>query len=84
MVPEQTPPAQTSPELQLLPSSQAKPSRAGPSWAQPVAGTHESTVQEFVSSQLGAAPPMQTFAPLQVSDVVHALPSSHDAPLAFG
>src|SRR5262249_18941489 len=47
----------------------------------PVAGLHESSVQGLPSSQLGAAPPTHT-PPLQVSLVVHALPSSH-GPVLF-
>jgi len=52
-----------------------------PAWAQPVAGTHESVVQELLSSQLIAVP---AHAPLvQTSLVVQLLPSLHPVPLDF-
>jgi hypothetical protein len=49
-------------------------------WTHPVAGLHESSVQPFPSLQLGGTPPTQ-LPPEQVSFVVQALPSSHDAVL---
>jgi hypothetical protein len=45
-------------------------------WTQPEAGTQESSVQTFPSSQFGGAPPLQV-PPPHVSFVVHAFPSSH-------
>src|SRR2546428_10823874 len=45
---------------------------------QPVAGSHESSVQTFASLQLGAGPPTHT-PPAQVSAVVQALPSVQGA-----
>src|SRR2546421_714329 len=44
-------------------------------WPQPVAGSHESSVQGLLSSQLGPVPPTQA-PPEQVSPVVQAFPSS--------
>jgi len=49
-------------------------------WAHPVEALQLSSVQTLPSSQLGGAPPTQTPA-LQVSAVVHAFPSLHDAVL---
>ena len=70
--PTQDPPAQVSAVVQALPSSQDAVLLA---LTQPVAGTHESSVQGLLSSQLGAEPPTQD-PPAQVSAVVQALPSS--------
>jgi hypothetical protein len=50
-------------------------------FAQPVAGTHESSVHELLSSQFGGAPPTHA-PPAHASLVVQALPSSHDVPSA--
>jgi hypothetical protein len=73
----QVPPAQMSPVVQALPSSQAAVLAA---WTQPLAGLQESSVQAFPSSQLVAEP--LTHAPFtHVSPVVHAFPSSHAAVL---
>jgi hypothetical protein len=49
-------------------------------WTQPVAGLHESSVHTLPSLQFGGTPPTQ-LPPEQVSFVVQALPSSHDAVL---
>src|SRR5439155_24612025 len=66
------PPEQVSLVVQALPSSHGTVLGA---CTQPVAGSHESVVHTFPSSQLRAGPPVHR--PLeQVSPVVHALPSS--------
>jgi hypothetical protein len=75
--PTQDPPAQVSAVVQALPSSQEAVLLA---LTQPVAGTHESSVQGLLSLQLGAEPPTQD-PPAQVSAVVQALPSSQEAVL---
>jgi hypothetical protein len=75
--PTQAPPEQVSPVVQALPSLQLAVLLV---WVQPVAGLQASLVQGFESSQLGAAPPTQA-PPEQVSPVVQALPSLHDAVL---
>jgi hypothetical protein len=75
--PTQDPPAQVSAVVQALPSSHDAVLFV---FTQPVAGTQESSVQGLLSLQLGADPPTQD-PPAQVSAVVHALPSSHDAVL---
>src|SRR5207244_5270938 len=73
--PTHTPPAQVSAVVQALASLQGAVFGV---WTQPVAGSHESSVQRFASLQLGAGPPAQL--PLaQVSPVVQALPSVHGA-----
>ena len=67
------PPAQMSPVVHGLPSSQA----VVLFWCtQPSVLSQASAVQNLLSSQFGATPPMQLESP-QVSLVVHALPSSH-------
>ena len=69
--------AQVSLVVQAFPSSHEAVLSA---WPQPLAGSHESSVQPLASSQLRAAPPTQ--APLaQVSLVVQALASSQDTVL---
>src|SRR5437870_873894 len=71
--PTQTPPAQVSAVVHALPSLHG---RVFGAFTQPVAGSQESVVHTFASSQLGAGPP--THVPFaQVSAVVQALPSSH-------
>jgi hypothetical protein len=76
--PAHVPFAQVSPVVHALPSSHAAVLLA---LTQPVAGRQESSVHGLLSLQSSAGPPPQ--APLaQVSFVVHALPSSHDAVLA--
>src|SRR5262249_61265541 len=80
LVPAHWPLVQTSPSVQSLPSSHAKPSRAGPSCTHPVTVSQESTVQVLWSSQSGGAPPTQELPPSQVSLVVQALPSSQAVP----
>jgi len=75
--PLQIPPAHTSPVVQRLPSLQALALFA---CAQPLAGTHESVVHTFESSQF-VAPPGWQLPPLQTSPVVQALPSLHAAVL---
>src|SRR5436305_187463 len=73
--PLQVPPPQVSAVVQGLPSSQGS---VLPPWTQPAAGSHESSVQRFPSSQLGGGPPVQV-PPAQVSEVVQALPSLQGA-----
>ena len=73
MPPTQAPLAQVSLVVQALPSSQ---DAALLVLRQPVAGSHESSVQPLASSQSRALPPMQA-PPVQASFVVQALPSSH-------
>ena len=58
--------------VHALPSSQADPLFA---LTHPVPTSHESFVQTLLSLQFGGELPMHT-PPLQVSTVVHALPSS--------
>ena len=67
------PPPHTSLPLQKRESLQGSVLLA---WRQPLAGTHESVVQTFASSQLNAGPGAQA-PPAHVSVVVHALPSLH-------
>src|SRR5439155_1630135 len=74
--PTHTPPAQVSAVVQALPSVQAAVFGV---FTQPVAGSHESSVQTLASLQLEAGPPTQT-PPAQVSAVVQALPSSQCSP----
>src|SRR5437879_2922618 len=69
--PTQTPPAQVSAVVHALPSLQG---RVFGAFTQPIAGSHESVVHTFASSQLGGGPPTQT-PPAHVSAVVQALPS---------
>src|SRR5437870_4991687 len=70
--PTHVPPEQVSLVVQALPSSHGTVLGA---CTQPVAGSHESVVHTFPSSQLRAGPPVhRPFE--QVSPVVHALPSS--------
>ena len=75
--PTQNPPEQASLVVQALPSSHEAVLFT---CTQALAGLHESSVQTLPSLQLGAAPPTQT-PPEQVSFVVQALPSSHEAVL---
>ena len=70
-----TPPPQTSPVVQALPSSQ---DAALLTYTQPEAGLHESSVHGFESLQTTGAPGTQA-PPAHASPVVQALPSSHDA-----
>jgi hypothetical protein len=72
--PTQVPPEHVSLVVQALPSLQEAVLLV---WTQPVTVLQESLVQEFESSQLGAAPPTQV-PPEQVSLVVQALPSLHE------
>jgi hypothetical protein len=76
--PTQTPPLHTSPVVQMLPSLQEAALLA---WVQPLPVLQASFVQGLLSLQLGAAPPTHT-PPAQVSLVVQALPSLHDAVLS--
>ncbi len=69
------PPPQMSPVVHALASSQTAVLFA---CAQPLLGAQLSSVQAFLSSQLVAGPPEQR-PPLQVSPLVHALPSSQAA-----
>src|SRR5207244_10752266 len=70
--PTHVPPEHVSLVVQALPSSHGTVLGA---CTQPVAGSHESVVHTFPSSQLRAGPPVhRPFE--QVSPVVHALPSS--------
>src|SRR5439155_1308198 len=73
-----TPPVQVSAVVQALASSQGAVFGV---WTQPVAGSHESSVQTFASLQLGGGPPTQV-PPAHVSVVVQALPSVQDAVFA--
>jgi hypothetical protein len=73
----QTPPMQTSPDVQELPSSHGLVLLL---WTQPVAGWHASLVQGLPSLQLRAMPPRQTPAE-HTSPSVHALPSLQAAVL---
>jgi glyoxylate utilization-related uncharacterized protein len=75
--PAQAPPAQVSPVVQAFPSLHDAALLA---WVQPVAGLQASLVQTLPSLQFGAGPPTQV-PPAQVSLVVQALPSLHDAVL---
>ena len=75
--PTQAPPAQVSAVVQAFPSLHEAVLGV---LTQPVAGTHESSVQTLPSSQLGGAPPTHA-PPLQVSFVVQALASSQAAVL---
>jgi hypothetical protein len=75
--PMHRPPEQVSEVVQADPSSHGLALGA---CAHPVAGSHESSVHTFPSSQFGAGPPAQA-PPEHVSDVVQALPSSQGAAL---
>ena len=75
--PAQLPPAQWSPVVHALPSSQGSLLFT---CVQPVAGLQESVVHTLLSLQLGGGPPWQ-LPPAQVSLVVQALPSSQGAAL---
>ena len=75
--PAQAPPLHASPVVHALPSLHAAALFV---WTQPVAGLQESSVQPLASSQSSCGPPTHP-PPLQVSDVVHALPSLQDAAL---
>ena len=79
----QTPaPSQVSPPLHRSASLQAVPAATGV-WTTPPSGEHESAVQGLPSSMATGVPPPH--APVeQLSATVHALPSSHEAPSAFG
>jgi hypothetical protein len=71
----QTPPAQVSLVVHAFPSLQVAELLA---WKQPVAGAQKSSVQPLLSLQLSGEPPTQA-PPEQVSFVVQAFPSSHEA-----
>ena len=75
--PLQLPRLHRSLAVQALPSSHEAALLA---WTQPLAVSQLSLVQTLPSLQLGAAPPTQV-PPAQVSAVVQALPSSHEAAL---
>jgi hypothetical protein len=75
--PTHGPPAQVSPVVQALPSLHEAVLFV---WTQPAPGLHESSVQTLPSSQLVAEPPTHA-PPAQVSPVVQALPSLHEAVL---
>jgi hypothetical protein len=75
--PTQAPPEQASAVVQALPSSHGTVLFE---CTHPDAGLQLSSVQPLPSSQFGAEPPTHVPAE-QVSAVVHALPSSHDAVL---
>jgi hypothetical protein len=75
--PTHEPPEQASPVVQALPSLQEAVLFV---CTHPEAGLQLSSVQPLPSSQFGAAPPTQ-LPPAQVSFVVQALPSSHEAVL---
>ncbi len=73
----QLPPEHVSPVVQGSPSVQAMVLSW---WKQPVVSSQASAVQNLLSSQFSAGPPMQLVL-AQVSFVVHLLPSSHAAVL---
>jgi hypothetical protein len=73
----QTPPPQTSPTVQALPSSQASVLLVN---TQPVAGLHVSVVHTLLSLHTVAVPGRQ-LPPEQTSPVVQAFPSLHAAVL---
>jgi hypothetical protein len=73
--PTHSPPAHVSAVVQALASSQGAVFAV---WTHPVAGSHESSVQTFASSQSAAGPPAHT-PPEQASAVVQRLPSSQGA-----
>ncbi len=75
--PLHAPPEQTSPVVHALPSSHTPGVGA---LTQPDAGLQPSSVHTLPSSQL-LAPPLEHAPWLQLSPVVHALPSSHTAEL---
>jgi hypothetical protein len=75
--PTHAPPLHASPVVHALPSLQAAALFV---WTHPVAGLQESSVQPLLSLQSSAGPPAQA-PPLQVSTVVHALPSLQAAAL---
>ena len=74
----QLPPPHVSPVVHALPSLQETALFA---CAQPLAGTHESSVHGLVSSQFRSPAPGWQLPPPQVSPVVQALPSSQAAVL---
>jgi hypothetical protein len=74
--PTQAPPAQASPVVQALPSSQGALLFA---WVQPVAGSHPSSVQSLASPQSMGVPAQTSFR--QWSLPVQAFPSLHAAVL---
>jgi hypothetical protein len=76
--PTHTPPLHASAIVHAFPSLHAAVLFV---WTHPVAGLQESSVQPLLSLQSSAGPPAQA-PPLQVSTVVHALPSSHGATLS--
>jgi hypothetical protein len=71
--PWHVPPPQVSPVVHALPSSHGAVLFVA---TQPLAGSHESSVQGLPSSQTTAVPGWHD-PPPQASPVVHALPSSH-------
>jgi sorbitol-specific phosphotransferase system component IIA len=77
-------PGRQTPSPQVSPRVHASPSLHGAVlfvWTQPVLGSHESSVQTLPSPQSRTPKPgWQTPSP-HVSDVVHALPSSHGSVL---
>jgi len=75
--PTHAPFVQVSAVVQVLPSSHGFVLVVK---TQPVAGLHASVVQTLLSLQSCGAPPTQIPAASQVSPIVQALPSSHDAP----
>jgi hypothetical protein len=80
LLPVHTPFAQMSVCVHALPSLQGAVLLV---FTHPVAGLQLSSVQTLLSSQFGAGPPTQD-PPEQVSLVVHAFPSLHVVPSAFG
>jgi hypothetical protein len=73
-VPAQTPPAQTSFSVQSVPSLQGA---VLSTTTQPVAGSHESSVQTSPSSHVSVPAPAWQRPPKQTSPRVHASASSH-------
>jgi len=78
VVPAQTPPEQTSPYVHAFPSLHEFELFV---WTQPVAGLHESFVQGLLSLQSSVPVPVWQTPFKQVSPVVQAFPSLHEAVL---
>jgi hypothetical protein len=76
----QTPPWHVSAPLQTDPSGHGVPFETATCW-QPITGSQLSVVHELPSSQLSAAPGVQT-PPWQVSAPLQTVLSAHDVPFA--
>ncbi len=75
----QVPPVQTSSEQKSESGVHAVPSGSLATW-QPRAGSHESTVHSFMSSQTSGVPAWHVPA-WQLSSPLHTVPSGHGVPL---